>query len=254
MFKKRLMSQTMLAMMLSMALLGQPLLSGRAFAAGGDFSADFTAAAPLTYNHDTGGGAFDDRTVGRDKDIVESLEGGDFECLDLVTFLTQIRVNAGAFNGPQTIELDYRWLADSTGQSGVALDELHNVQINYGVVSGGDGAGGTDSGITNDDGGSVASIVAQNLTEDLFTKGAKRTGTIRVTDLEPNENVVLRFDLRIQCNGQSPTGNLQAWLDGARVVAPLDQVSAIRVGNQTIPFKNVDDIKCTDPKVCPPPK
>lgn len=251
MFNKRLISQTMLAMMLSMALVGQPLISGRAFAAGGDFSANFTAAAPLTYDHDTGGGAFDDRTVGRDKDVVESLEGGDFECLDLVTFLTQIRVNAGAFNSAQTIELDYRWLADSTGQSGVALDQLENVKINYGVVSGGDGAGGTDSGITAD-GNSVASIVAQNLTEDLFSKGAKRTGTIRVTDLEPGENVVLRFDLRIRCNGQSPTGNLQAWLDGARVVAPVDQGGAIRVGNQTIPFKNVDDIECTDPKVCPP--
>jgi hypothetical protein len=253
MFKKRLMSQTLLGGMLSMTLVGQPLLSQRAFAAGGDFSADFTASAPLTYNHDTGGGAYDDRTVGRDLDIVESLEGRDFECGDLVTFLTQVRVRAGAFNGAQTVELDYRWLADSTGQSGVALDEFHNVQVNYGAVSGGDGPGGTDSGIT-DDGLSVASIIAQDLTAALFSKGAKRTGTIRITDLEPGENVVLRFDLRIQCNGQSPTGNLQAWLDGARVTAPLSQAGSIRVGSQTVPFKNVDDIKCTDPKVCPPPK
>lgn len=253
MFRKRLMSRTLLGGMLSMTLVGQPLLSQRAFAAGGDFSADFTAAAPLTYNHDTGGGAYDDRTVGRDLDIVESLEGGDFECGDLVTFLTQIRVRAGAFNGAQTIQLDYRWLADSTGQSGVALDFFHNVQVNYGAVSGGDGAGGTDSGITNDDGGSVANIVLQDLSAPLFSKGAQRTGTIEVTDLEPGENVVLRFDLRIQCNGQSPTGNLQAWLDGARVVGPIDQTGAIRVGNQTIPFKNVDDIKCPDPKFCEPP-
>ena len=249
MFKKRLISRTLLGGMLSMALAGQPLLTGRAFAAGGDFSADFTAAAPLTYNHDTGGGAFDDRTVGRDLDIVESLEGGDFECGDLVTFLTQIRVRAGAFNGAQTIQLDYRWLADSTGQSGVALDEFHNVQINYGAVSGGDGPGGTDSGIA-DNGNSGASIIAQDLTADLFSKGAKRTGTIQVTNLEPGENVVLRFDLRIQCNGQSPTGNLQAWLDAARVITPLGQAGSIRVGSQTVPFKNVDDIKCPDPKFC----
>jgi hypothetical protein len=251
MFKKITTSRTMVAALLGTALIAQPVLSQRVFAAGGDFSSDFTAAAPLTYNHVTGGGAYDDRTVGRDLDIVESLEGGDFACENLVTFLTQIRVSAGAFNGAQIIELNYRWLADSTGQSGVALDELHNVQINYGAVSGGDGPGGTDSGIT-DDGGSVASIVAQDLTDPLFSKGAKRTGTIRVTDLEPGENVVLRFDLRIKCNGQIPTGNLQAWLDGARVVAPIGQASSIRVGNQTIPFKNVDDIKCTDPKECPP--
>ena len=252
MFKKRLMSRTLLGGMLSMTLVGQPLLSQRAFAAGGDFSADFTAAAPLTYNHDTGGGAYDDRTVGRDLDIVESLEGGDFECGDLVTFLTQIRVRAGAFNGAQTIQLDYQWLADSTGQSGVALDEFHNVQVNYGAVSGGDGAGGTDSGIT-DNGNSVASIIAQDLSAPLFSKGAKRTGTIQVTNLEPSENVVLRFDLRIQCNGESPTGNLQALLGGARVSAPLGQAGAIRVGSQTVPFKNVADIKCTDPKGCEPP-
>jgi hypothetical protein len=252
MFRKKLMSRTLLGGMLSMTLVGQPLLSGRAFAAGGDFSADFTAAAPLTYNHDTGGGAYDDRTVGRDLDIVESLEGGDFECGDLVTFLTQIRVNGGAFNGAQTIQLDYQWLADSTGQSGVALDEFHNVQINYGAVSGGDGAGGTDSGIT-DNGNSVASIIAQDLSAPLFSKGATRTGTIQVTNLEPSEKVVLRFDLGIQCNGESPTGNLQALLAGARVSAPLGQAGAIRVGSQTIPFKNVDDIKCPDPKFCEPP-
>jgi hypothetical protein len=195
----------------------------------------------LTYNPETGGGAYDDRKVGRDLDIVESLEGGHFACGDLVTFLTQIRVSAGAFNGSQTIELDYRWLADSTGQSGAALDEFHNVRINYGPVSGGDGLGGTDIGITGNE-NSVASIVAQNLTAPLFSKGAKRTGTIQVTNLEPGENVVLRFDLRIQCNGQRPTGNLQAWLDGARVIAPIAQAGGIRVGNQTIPLKNVDDI------------
>ena len=43
-------------------------------AAAVDISLDFTAAAPLTYDHSTGGGAYDNRTVGRAKDIVESLE------------------------------------------------------------------------------------------------------------------------------------------------------------------------------------
>ena len=81
MFRKRLMSRTLLGGMLSMTLVGQPLLSQRAFADGGDFSLDFTAAAPLTYDHTTGGGAYNERDVGRDKDIVESLEGGDFACV-----------------------------------------------------------------------------------------------------------------------------------------------------------------------------
>ena len=99
-----------------------PLLGSQsAFAAGGDFSLDFTAAAPLTYDHLTGGGTYDTRQVGRDKDIVESLEGGDFACGDTVSFLTQIRVDAGASLTPQTIRLRFEFTAHATGQQGIAL-------------------------------------------------------------------------------------------------------------------------------------
>jgi hypothetical protein len=42
-----------------------------------------------TYDHTTGGGAFNDRTIGRDDDVVESLQGGDFKTGDLVTFLVE---------------------------------------------------------------------------------------------------------------------------------------------------------------------
>ena len=118
---------------------------------GGDFSADFTAAAPNTYDHSTGGGAFNDRTVGVNDDVVESLQGGDFACSDVVTFLTQVTVDAGA-TGTQTIELDFAFLADSTGQSGVAIGQLLGASINYGPVQNGAGPGGIDGGI-NDDGG-----------------------------------------------------------------------------------------------------
>ena len=38
-----------------------------------DFSIDLTAAAPRSYDHTTGGGAYDDRTIGVDKDVVDSL-------------------------------------------------------------------------------------------------------------------------------------------------------------------------------------
>jgi hypothetical protein len=251
MSRKRLISRTLLGGMLSMTLVGQPLLSQRAFADGGDFSLDFTAAAPFTYDHLTGGGAYDDRTVGKNLDIVESLEGGDFACGELVSFLTQIRVDTGA-TGTQTIDLTYVWTADTTGQSGVALDVMKSATINYGVIAGGvgEGPGGTDAGI-NDDDSSTASIVATDYTEDKFTKGAEHAATVRVTDLEAGENVVLRFELDLVCNGQKPTGNLQARLDSASVVAPVsDDISS---GDQTIPFKQVGAIKCPDPKFCEPP-
>jgi hypothetical protein len=254
MLRKKLMSRTLLVIMLSMALVGQPVLVGKAFAAPGDFTTvDLTAAAPLTYDHATGGGAYDQRDVGRDLDIVESLEGGDFVCGDFVTFLTQITVKQGAFNGPQTAKLSYKWLADSTGQSGIALDEFHHVGVNYlgnfnGQI-GGEGPGGADLGIS-DNGNSQASIVAQDLSAPLFQKGATRTGSIQVTNLEHGETVVLRFDLQLQCNGQSPTGNLQVALTKAEVTAPSTETGEIKGGgNQTVPFRHVGDT-CKDPKEC----
>ena len=43
--------------------------------------------------------------------------------------------------------------------------------------------------------------------------------TVRVTDLEAGEKVVLRVDTKLGCKpNTSPTGNLQAQLDAGRVV------------------------------------
>jgi hypothetical protein len=64
---------TFLVMLISLVTLSPPV-----FADGGDFSIDFTAAAPYTYDHSTGGGAYNDRTVGDTDDIVESLQGANF--------------------------------------------------------------------------------------------------------------------------------------------------------------------------------
>ena len=116
----RLPRKLLLAAAICAATASPLLVSQRASAAGGDFSLDFTAAAPLTYDHSKGGGTYDARQVGRDKDIVESLEGGDFACGDTVSFLTQIRVDSGAI-GSQTIRLRFEFTAHATGQQGIAL-------------------------------------------------------------------------------------------------------------------------------------
>jgi len=207
--------------------------------AGGDFSLDFVASAPHTYNHTTGGGAFDDGTIGVDDDVVESLEGGDFTCGDIVTFLTKVTVADGAV-GAQTIALNYSFTADATGQPGVALSDIVGVSINYGNV-GGDGTGGTDAGMM-DDGGSTATLSNEMITGDgtLFNDN-NLVGTVTVTDLEAGEVVIVRVDVRIACDpGSSPTGNMQAALPSASVTVPA--ASTINVGNQTIPFKNVNQI------------
>src|SRR5919106_3036057 len=89
-----------------------------AHADGGDFSTDFIAAGPFTYDHDTGvGGEYADRTISKTEGVVESLEGGDFECGDKVVYFTAITVEDGAVE--QDIELDFSFLAEPTGQPGV---------------------------------------------------------------------------------------------------------------------------------------
>jgi uncharacterized repeat protein (TIGR01451 family) len=143
-------------------------------------------------------------------------------------------------NDNQTIELDFSFLADSTGQSGAALSDIVYWGINYGPVDNGAGPGGTDSGIT-DDGGSIATLTSETLIGDVFQPGSKLLGTIEIDDLEAGEQLVLRIDVRIACDLNSkPTGNLQAKLEGARVVDPLEE--AISGGAQTIPFKQIGNI------------
>lgn len=223
-------------------------------AASGDFALDFAAAAPYSYNHLTGGGAYDDGTIGSHADVVESLEGGDFRCGDIVTYLTRITVNdtdSADADAPQTIQLDYEFLADTTGQSGVAITDIKTVKINYGDIS--DlilGEDSTDSG-NQDDGGSQAVLVAEYITGTLFTAGALLHGRVVVDDLERGETVILRIDVKLGCKpGSDPTGNLQADLQGAWLVATgsgaIDPPEAICCGQQTLPFKQIGDIGAAD--------
>jgi hypothetical protein len=241
------MKRTVLTSALVLAVASAPAIYQRALASGGDFSLDFTAAAPFTYDHATGGGSYNDRTVGKDLDIVESLEGGDFACGDVVTFLTQIRVNGGAV-GTQTARLNFQFTAHATGQQGIALidnDGLLPVAGTSAAIN----SSAIDSGTVETTSNSTASVVPGSEVYDgvTFVKPTTFYRSVDVTGLEAGEKVVLRTDVGIDCNGQSPTGNMQARLASASVVAPANQVSGINTGDQTIPFKRVGDVKC-DPK------
>jgi hypothetical protein len=217
---------------------------------GGDFSLDFVASGPSTYLHTAGGGAYDDRTIGKDLDVVESLEGGDFKCGDRVSYLTAIRV-ASTATGTQTIKLDYSFLAASTGQPGVALCQFKYVGVNSGVVSGGDGIGGTDAGLISN-GNETASLdggYPGTIHGTVFQKGATLDGTVTVTGLQAGEQIIVRVDVVICCQiPSSPTGNLQASITGGTVTAPIfnKRDATISVGNQTVPFKNVNLIGQAD--------
>lgn len=226
------------------------LATGNLYAAGSDFAnTDFAAAAPNTYDHATGGGAYNDRTTGDDHDITEQLEGYNFTCGDIVTYLTHIEIEESTVDPVQTAEFDFRFLGNSTGQRGAGQVGIVNVAINYGDVENGDnrsgsngGAGsyGLDSGIS-DDGGSTATLVSETFVGTPFQPKSELLGTVRVDDLEPGESTVLRIDVQLGCEaGTSPTGNLQGQLDGARVVAGT--TGTISTGQQTIPFLKVGEI------------
>jgi len=217
---------------------GLSVTAGTAAADGGDFSLDFTASEPTSYDHSTGGGNYNMRTI--NTDVVESLEGGDFACGDTVSFLTQVRVDAGA-TGTQTAELRYQFTSYSTGKPWVAL--VDNVAGTSAAVN----PNPPDEG-TSDDGGSTATATAEDINgPGTFIKKTFFERDVLVTDLEAGETVVVRTDVMIVCEGSRPTGNMQARLTGATANPGGADADTISVGDQTIPFKRVGDITC-DPK------
>ena len=170
-------------------------------AAPGDFTIDFAAANPGTYDFSTGGGAYND---GGNASVTEQLQGGDYACGDIATFLPQItRDGDNPGDAPETVTLNFLFGTDTTGQSGVGFVDITNVAVNYGTVSNGAGPGGTDAGIV-DDGGSTATIISEVQNGPLFD-GNEIELSISVDDLEPNEKVVVRIDAQLGCEpGRNP--------------------------------------------------
>jgi uncharacterized repeat protein (TIGR01451 family) len=203
---------------------------------GGDVSLDFVAAGPFTYDHETGiGGEFGDRTISKTDGVVESLEGGDFECGDLVVFFTQVVVDEGA-DGGGSIELDYSFGAETTGQPGVGFIDIVSVGINTG-----------DSGMTDTGTAADADLVPgseQTVDDELL-------GTVLVTGLDPGDEIIVRLVVELGCEIGDPTGNLLNAITDARVVGG----DTIRVGEQTVPMKQVGDVArpgMNVDKTCPP--
>jgi hypothetical protein len=247
--------------LLPLGLLVQPVAADNT-----DFANfDFAAADHATYNHKTGGGAYND---GKASSVREELEATSFQCGDIVTFLTEVDVNATTVDPVQTIDLYYSFTAGTTGQQGVAFVDIVSAKVNYGLVENGDdylgtpgGAGvlGLDSGISDDRqnaidgdlgvGGSTATLISETIPDPLFTKGAEVLGTVQLDDLEPGEHVIVRVDVRIACQpgDKKPSGNLHGALLDALTVFPDTSGSSIPgAGVQTVPFKQVE-------KIQPPP-
>ena len=227
-----------------LAIVGLVLPVPSAFAGGDDFDLDFAAAAPQTYNHWTGGGAYNDGTIGRD--IVYSLAGkggskNTFQCGQLVTFLTQIGLSPSA-PGNESIQVLEEFSADTTGQSGIALGSLARAQLNQGNVENGGGGGiGTfapDTGVMGDANAKLT-VISTALTGPMFQSGSILQVLVQIDHLDPGATTVVREDILIYCDpGTTPTGQLLSRLSQAAVVYPITEVGIIplNTGNHTIPL------------------
>ncbi len=198
---------------------------------GGDIDLDFVAAGPFTYDHSTGLGGrpefgYDNRSISKTAGVVESLEGGDFACGDLVTFFVQIVVADDA-DGSGTVELDMSFGAETTGQPGLGFDSV----VSYGINT-------PDDGNVGNVGDNVVTFDPPN--GAIETAGYDELqGTLTVTNLAPGETAIVRITAHLECEiGASPTGNILNSIEGAR--ADDERVS---VGQQTVPMKQVGGLE-----------
>jgi uncharacterized repeat protein (TIGR01451 family) len=197
---------------------------------GGDVSLDFVAAGPFTYDHTTGLGTppqfgYDTRTISKSNGVVESLEGGDFACGDLVTFFVQVKV-AGDAAATGAVELDVSFGAETTGQPGLGFDHIVSTDINS-----------PDGGNVGLDGNETA--VLSN--EHPDTAGYDEIkGTVTVSGLDGGETAIVRIIVHLACElNASPTGNILNAIDAARVVGD----GKVSVGQETVPMKQVGGLQ-----------
>jgi hypothetical protein len=228
---------------------------------GGDFSTSFRAAGPYTYDKSVGGGAWNDGTVGDGPtlghDIKAELEGANLGCSSIVSYLLYIELDDDVYPASQTVEFDFTFTSDSTGQSGAGHISVVAAEINYGPVENGGGGGvgtyGLDEAIS-DDGGSNVSILSSGIynggvISDPFVSGFPQIELkLSIDDLEASEIVILRIDVQLGCQADSsPTGNLQAKLVVGHVMNndspadPLDSVNTFANGAQTVNIQKVGD-------------
>lgn len=206
---------------------------------------DFTAAAPKSYSHLVGGGAYD--TGKSNVDTVQQLEGKDFVCGDIVSFMTKIKMNDGeaAGYGATTLRLRYSWDMAATGSStGVAFADLIHAQINYGTIDDLLEPTSTIDDAIIDDGNSTATIHSEVATGPIWVSGSKLITEIDVTDVEASETVVLQLDVKIKCDpSQTSSGNIQAQLQQVDVIEVATNPTGITLpdivnsGIRTVPMK-----------------
>jgi uncharacterized repeat protein (TIGR01451 family) len=196
---------------------------------------DFAAAEPTSYNHLIGGGQWSAGNI--NTHISRSLAGDNFNCGDIVSYLSRYATDDSASITdiePFTLTSQFSFDLDTTGQSGAILGDVLGV-----VIDPSDPAQVGDKE-------SVASLVSEVRTGPDFTRGSQLIAKVEVTDLEKDEVVIVRMDVKIICDPRlQPTGDLQArfndslltFKNGAQQVLPAEPVG---VGEKTVPLKKLN--------------
>ncbi|NCW47606.1 MAG: DUF11 domain-containing protein [Actinobacteria bacterium] len=195
---------------------------------------DFAAAEPTSYNHLVGGGRWNSGIL--NTDIARSLAGSQFKCGDIVSYLSKFEMDASnsiTSIEPFTISSEFNFDLDTTGQSGAILGDVLAVSIDP-----------SDSA-QRGNGNSVATLISETASGPIFTKGSVLSAVVEVSNLEQNEVVVVRMDVKIFCDPKlNPTGNLQALFKDAKLTfkngsTPVTPAEPINQGAKTVPMKEL---------------
>ena len=217
-------------------------------------SITFKAPVHTSYDHATGGGAFNDGSVTYSKG---ELLGTNYKCGDYASFVFELTLSgaptmAAKGNGKYDTIVVLDYTTDATGQSGVGLQPditAAHLKVNSGVIAApgsGTGTSGSDGGFAPAGSGMTTAASVTNASQvqngTFFTSGSTNRITFTVTDLAPASTTIVRSDAKIMCKaGMNPTGNMQASLISATATNG-SATEAVSAGNQTVNFRGVGDI------------
>jgi uncharacterized repeat protein (TIGR01451 family) len=219
-------------------------------------SVAFKAPVNTSYDHNTGGGVWNDGSVTWDKG---ELQGTDYKCGEWTSYLFELNVNnSPTMTGPYTASVTLTYTRDTTGQSGVSLNpskDPSHLKVNTGVIYGqnhtttigsrtGTGVNGWDGGANALGDQAIVNAAGASITDNgkaEFVSGATQSITFSISNLRAGANVIVRNDAQIHCKaGSSPTGNLQASLSSVSITGP--SAESVSAGNQTVNFKGAGGI------------
>jgi hypothetical protein len=234
------------------AVVGAATLPTSVKAASTDFSViDFVGAAPASYDHLLGGGAYGfNAATGSSPTGLATLDAHNFKCGDWVSYLVQLRVRTAPIDVNETIQFDlHLGAATPLAGPGKGFTNIGTVAVNYGAVSGGSGAASLDTGIS-DDGGSSAVLVSQfyayadgRPAPGPFVAGAELVARIKINDLEAAERVIVRVDAALSCQpGVAGNGTLPGYINNVVGVSPFIGPVVVKNGNVSVPMIAVGDI------------